>query len=270
MKMLLVALAGIAVGLAGGFAIGMAFGPNPPPAEVPAAKTVENDDAARLEKAEKRIAELERSLAAAKLAAAAAKKEDEKMATAAQAKTDAPERVVTVEGTDTDVLDALKSKLSHDEFSQITNAMTQMRARLAEKAKGRMEYLASLDTGGMSAAERKNHAKFLELMERREATAAKMKGGIPDASTIQKLVELEMEMAPVAKKARSALVRQVARDLGYRGDDMEVIHDTISSIFDCTSSGGLGGLGDIMEGAEGMPGMSVSPSVSVETHVIGL
>ena len=270
MKMLLVALAGIAVGLAGGFAIGMTLGPNPSPAEAPAAKTVENDDAARLEKAEKRIAELERSLAAAKLAAAAAKKEDEKMATAAQAKTDAPERVVTVEGTDTDVLDALKSKLSHDEFSQITNAMTQMRARLAEKAKGRMEYLASLDTGGMSAAERKNHAKFLELMERREATAAKMKGGIPDASTIQKLVELEMEMMPVAKKARSALVRQVARDLGYRGDEMEVIHDTISSIFDCTSSGGLGGLGDIMEGAEGMPGMSVSPGVSVETHVIGL
>ena len=99
-----------------------------------------------------------------------------------------------------------------------------------------------------------------------------MKGGIPDASTIQKLVELEMEMAPVAKKARSALVRQVARDLGYRGDDMEVIHDTINSIFDCTSSGGLGGLGDIMEGAEGMPGMSVSPGVNVEvkTHVLEL
>jgi hypothetical protein len=248
----------------------MSLGPNPPPAEAPATKTAESADAVRLEKAEKRIAELENSLAAAKHAADAAKKKGQKMATPAQAETDAPERVVTVEGTDTDVLDALKSKLSHDEFSQVTNAMTQMRARLAEKAKGRMEYLASLDTGGMSADERKNHAKFLELMERREAAAAKMKGGIPDAATIQKLVELEMEMAPVAKKARSALVRQVARDLGYRGDDVEVVRDTIDTIFDCTSSGGLGGLGDIIEGAEGMPGMSVAPGVSVETHVIGL
>ncbi len=269
MKILLVALAGVAIGLAGGFAIGMALGPNPPPAEAPAAKTAESDDAARLEKAEKRIAELERSLAAAKHAAAVAKKKDQKIATAAQAETDAPERVVTVEGKDTDVLDALKSKLSHDEFSQVTNAMTQMRARLAEKAKGRMDYLASLDTGGMSADERKNHRRFLELMERREAVTAKAKGGIPDATTIQKLMELEMEMVPVAKKARSALVRQVARDLGYRGADMEVIHDTINSIFDCTSSGGLA---DMMEGAEGTPGMSVAPGVSVEvkTHVIEL
>ena len=270
MKVLLVALAGIAVGLAGGFAIGLSLGPNPPPAETVVAKSAEIDGAARLERAENRIAELERNLAAAKHMAAAAKKKGQQMATATQAETGTPERVVTVEGTDTDVLDALKSTLSHDEFSQVTNAMTQMRARLAEKAKGRMEYLASLDTGGMSADERKNHAKFLELMERREAVAAKMKGGLPDAGTIQKLVELEMEMTPVAKKARSALVRQVARDLGYRGDDMEVIHDTINSIFDCTSSGGLGGLGDIMEGAEGISGISVSPSVSVETRVIGL
>ena len=53
-------------------------------------------------------------------------------------------------------------------------------------------------------------------------------------------------------------------------DDVEVVRDTIDTIFDCTSSGGLGGLGDIMEGAEGMPGVSVAPGVSVETHVIGL
>ena len=51
---------------------------------------------------------------------------------------------------------------------------------------------------------------------------------------------------------------------------MEVVRDTIDTIFDCTSSGGLGGLGDIVEGAEGMPGVNVAPGVSVETHVIGL
>ena len=42
MKMLLVALAGVAVGLVGGFAIGMSLGPNPPPAEAPAAKTAKS------------------------------------------------------------------------------------------------------------------------------------------------------------------------------------------------------------------------------------
>ena len=97
-----------------------------------------------------------------------------------------------------------------------------------------------------------------------------MKGGFPDVTSIQEMVQLEMEMAPVAKKARSALIGQVARELGYQGDDVEVVRDTVNMIYDCTSGGGMGGLGDIMESAGGAPGMSVSPDVKVETHVIGL
>ena len=270
MKTVLVALAALVLGAGAGFAVGMSRRPNAEPAEGKVEKPAVSEDAARLAKAQKRIAELESSLAAAKRAAVALKDAKPAESAPAPAPTNAAERVIAVEGDGKDVLDTLKGQLSHEEFSQVTNAMTQMRARLAEKAKGRMEFLASINLDGMSDDERKNHAKFLELMERREEAAAKMKGGIPDASTIQKLVELEMEMAPVAKKARSALVRQVARELGYQGDDVEVVRDTIDTIFDCTSSGGLGGLGDIMEGVEGMPGMSVSPGVSVETHVIGL
>ena len=270
MKTVLVALAALVLGAGAGFAVGMSRRPDAEPAETKAEKPAVSEDAARLAKAQKRIAELESRLAAAKRAAAVQKDAKREKAASAPAPTNAAERIIAVEDDGKDVLDTLKGKLSHEEFSQVTNAMTQMRARLAEKAKGRMDFLASINLDGMSADERKNHAKFLELMERREAAAAKMKGGIPDATTVQKLVELEVEMAPVAKKARSALVRQVARELGYQGDDVEVVRDTIDTIFDCTSSGGLGGLGDIMEGVEGMPGMSVSPGVSVETHVIGL
>ena len=270
MKIVFVALAALVLGAAGGFAVGMSRRPNAEPVEAKAEKPVVSDDAARLATARKRIAELERGLAAAKRAAAASKDAKREKSAPPSAPTNAAERVIAVEGDGKDVLDTLKGQLSHEEFSQVTNAMTQMRARLAEKAKGRMEFLSSINLDGMSADERKNHAKFLELMERREAAAAKMKGGIPDAATIQKLVELEVEMAPVAKKARSALVRQVARERGYQGEDVEVVRDTIDTIFDCTSSGGLGGLGDMMEGVEGMPGVSVSPGVSVETHVIGL
>ena len=206
MKIVFVALAALALGAAGGFAAGMSRSPKAEPAEAKAEKPAVSEDSARLAKAQKRIAELESCLAAAKRAAAASKDSKPEKSAPAPAPTNSAERVVTVEGKDGDVLGALKSQLSHEEFSQVTNAMTQMRARLAEKAKGRMEFLASINLDGMSADERKNHAKFLELMERREAAAAKMKGGLPDAATIQKLVELEVEMAPVAKKARSALV----------------------------------------------------------------
>lgn len=292
-KAVLVILAASALLVGGGFVVGMAIGAKNPSEKLSEAKERitelkvnlakakkklgdrESDQPqamkrmdeleANLSRARKRIAELERDLAAAKR-----QTRTERMASPAFS-TNAAECVVTVNGKDGgDIIDSLKSQLSHEEFSQVTNAMTQLRARLAEKAKGRMEYLASVNTDGMSDDERKNHARFLKLMERREAIAAKMKGGIPDVESIQKMAELEIEMAPVAKKARAALVGQVARELGYQGDDAEVVRDTVNTIFDCTSSGGLGGLGDIIESAGGAPGMSVSPGVKVETHVIGL
>ena len=274
MKTILVALSALALGAAGGFAAATWRSPNSESEgiqeEKPAVeKPSTSGDAARLAKAQKRIAELERDLASARRAATALKAESQKKVASAQAETNKAERVIALKGDGKDVLGALESQLSHEEFSQVTNAMTQLRARLAEKAKGRMEYLASINTDGMSDDERENHAKFLKLMERREAIAAKMKGGIPDMTSIQKMVELEMEMAPVAKKARSALVGQVARELGYQGEDVDVVRDTVNTIFDCTSGGGMGGLGDIMESAGGAPGMSVSPEVKVETHVIG-
>ena len=275
MKTILVALSALALGAAGGFAAATWRSQNPESEaireEKPAVeKPSTSGDAARLAKAQKRIAELERDLAATRRAVTALKAESQKKVASAQAETNKAEHVIALKGDGKDVLGTLESQLSHEEFSQVTNAMTQLRARLAEKAKGRMEFLASVNTDGMSDDERKNHAKFLKLMERREAIAAKMKGGIPDMSSIQKMVELEMEMAPVAKKARSALVGQVARELGYQGDDVEVVRDTVNTIFDCTSGGGMAGLGDIMESAGGASGMSVSPEVKVETHVIGL
>ena len=298
MKIVLVILAASTLLITGGFAAGMAIGAWNPTKQLgeaqgrirkletdlskakdgmadlkkqlEAAKNAQPGDAARLAKAQKRIAELEHNLAAARRAATALKAESLKNVASAQVETNKTERVIALDGDGDDILGTLQSKLSHEEFSQVTNAMTQLRARLAEKAKGRMEYLASINTDGMSDDERKNHARFLELMERREAIAAKMKGGFPDAASIQKMVELEMEMAPVAKKARSALVGQVARELGYQGEDVDVVRDTVNTIFDCTSGGGLGGLGDMMENAGGMPGMGASPDVKVETHVIGL
>ena len=275
MKTILVALSALALGAAGGFAAATWRSQNPGPEAIQEEKPVvekpsTSGDAARLAKAQKRIAELERDLAEARRATTALKAENLKKVASAQTETNKAERVISLSSDGKDVLGKLESQLTHEEFSQVTNAMTQLRARLAEKAKGRMEFLASVNTDGMSDDERENHAKFLKLMEKREAIAAKMKGGFPDVESIQKMVTLEMEMAPVAKKARSALVGQVARELGYQGEDVDVVRDTVNTIFDCTSGGGMGGLGDIMESAGGAPGMSVSPEVKVETHVIGL
>ena len=287
-RIVLVVLAASVLLGVGGFAAGMAIGARNPTKQLAEARKSIDELESDLSKGRDRVKDLKRELEAAKADAAdhareltkalkriagleRDRKAAERAATPVPGTTNVAERVITLDGKDGgDIIDSLQSQLSHEEFSQVTNAMTQLRARLAEKAKGRMEYLASINTDGMSDDERANHAKFLKLMERREAIAAKMKGGFPDAESLQQMVQLELEMAPVAKKARSALIGQVARELGYQGDDVEVVRDTVNMIYDCTSGGGMGGRGDIMERAGGAPGMSVSPDVKVETRVIGL
>ena len=124
--------------------------------------------------------------------------------------------------------------------------------------------LASLDVSGLSKKDQENHRRFMELFDRREKAMSKMKGLIPDEKTINELMQIEIQMRPLAKQERKALLGGVARELGYTGEDCAVITDTLEGIFDCTGSDGLGGLGDLMDGAE------VQPGVSIETHVIGL
>ena len=268
----------VAAGAAGGFLAGGAMrkpAPPPPAEEKPAAekKPVVKDDS-RLLEANKRIAQLEKDLAAARRDSTKLEKDLAAAKLAAEAKPKEPSDAQTVVklGKDGDIMGELKNKLPNDQFTQVTNAFSQLRSKLEQIRKGRQEYLASVDVSGMSARERDNHKRYMELLAKREAISAKMKGGIPDMGAIQEMVQLGIEMEPAAKEERSTLVRQVARELGYTGDDVEVIHDTMKSIYDCTSGGGLGGLGDISEAMGGLGGGlgGGAPDVKVETQVIGL
>ncbi len=173
-----------------------------------------------------------------------------------------PDGVVAISvATNADIVAELHKQLPEDAFVAATNAFERMKAANAERAKGRREYLASLDVSSFSAKERENHRKFMELFDRREKAKAKMKGGIPDPSAIQELMEAELEMAPVAKAERGALARELARELGCSGEDVDTVQEAIGNIFDCTSGGGLGGMEDIMEAG------GVTPGVGIETKM---
>ena len=198
-----------------------------------------------------------------------------------QAPADAAEKVVASEASatddgnvvivspdkDGDLFGSLKENLSEEDFSQVTNSFAQLRTRIAKRAKGRQEYLASIDVSGMSDSERANHSRFMELMAKREAIAAKMWNGIPDLGSIQELAQISIEMESSAKEERSTLARQMARELGYSGDDVEVIHDTIRDIYDCTNAGGLAGVSDLIEEA-GAVGGNVEVKTQVKTQVV--
>jgi len=261
MKNLIVAVVFVA-GVAVGFAACKAFAPKAAEPEAKSEKPVASEDADKLANAQKRIAELEKQLAVAK-AAKKSEKPKEKVS-------EKEARKVVVNSGD-DVLESLKKNLSEDEFKAATNAMSAIRAKLADKARNKIDFLKSVDVSRMSAADRKNHDKFIELAEKREAAMAKMKGGIPDPASIQEVVMLGMQMAPVAKKERSALVREAARELGYAGDDVEVVHDAMQNIYDATAPAGLDSFMDAANDAAGEAATSPDDvDVKVKTSVITL
>lgn len=250
-------------GIAGGFAIGKMQNPQSKTVESePAAEAAveKSDEAEQLEKAKQRILKLERDIATLK------QQRDKKAAEESKKAAEKPqEEVITIENGD--IMGNLKDKLSPDQFSQVSNAFSELRERMANRNKSKMEFLASVDTSGMTSKERKTHARFQELMAKREAINAKMNGGLPDVGAIKELVELGIEMAPIAKEERSTLMRQMARELGYTGKDVDVVHDAMSNIIDCTMPSGLDNITEMAGEAADVDG---GTKVEVKTQVIGI
>ena len=255
----------LAAGVAAGFAVGRMCAGGVCESNAPSAAVTPSDGA--LEKANARIAELERRLAESKKEAQrmrglAARAENAVSNAMDSIKNGADAVAPFSVGTNVDIVTELKNQLPEEAFVAATNAFERMKAANAERAKGRREYLASLDVSSFSAKERENHKKFMEMFDRREKAKAKMKGGIPDQSTIQELMEAEIQMAPIAKTERVALARELARELGCSGEDVDTVQEAIGNIFDCTSGGGLDGM---MDAAEGMPGVEIGTDVQVLT-----
>ena len=277
MKNTIVAAVLVICAAGAGFAVGRmrarAAGPDQEPERTAETPQGSGSDEA-LAKAQKRIAVLEAELAEARKDTQRVRKRalraEEAVGKAVKENEREGERGRNDEGisvsvmTNVDVVAEMKRQLPEEAFVAATNALSRMKVANAERAKGRRDYLASLDVSGLSAKEQKNHRRFMELFDRREKVRSKMKGLLPDQKTIGELVEIEMQMQPLAKEERKALLGAVARELGYAGEDGAVITETLEGIFDCTGYGGAGGLGGLMEGGE------IQPGVSVETHVIGI
>ena len=256
----------LAAGVVAGFAVGRKCAGDACEASAPNAAVAPLDGA--LDEAKRRIAALEAELAEARKDAERVRKLAVRAEKAVDEAIKEKDSVASFSvGTNADIVAELKKQLPEAEFTAATNALAGLKAKLAERAKGRREYLASLDVSGLSAKERETHSRFMELFDRREKAMSKMKGLLPDEKTIGELMEIELQMQPLAKQERKALLGALTKELGYSGEDGAVVADSIEGIIDCTGSGGLGGLADL-DGL--MDGADIQPSVKVETHVIGL
>lgn len=257
MKMIPSLILGIA-GVACGFAIDRALvanAPKPEPQVVVDQAAVEG-----LAKAEKRIESLEKQLTSAKDDLKKAKDDAEKAKEEAAAlaaaqeekKAEEPVVVTTTGDGNVNVMDQLKKRLPAEQFEQVQDAFAQMRQKLAQRAKSRSDYLNSIDTSRMSEKERENHRRYLELFAKREEISQRMRAGQFNRQSMQDMAEVSRELGDVAKEERATLMRQVANELGYKGEDAEVITETIKNVYDCTNGSPLGGLNDMIESFGGM------------------
>lgn len=184
-----------------------------------------------------RIAELEGALAAAKTKAVAAQRRRPRAA--ATNETEAALAAASTPAATNETAGAEQPGRVPRE--QMVEAINELKARLQTRSKNRYEYLCGVDVSRMSESERANHEKFLKLMARREALSEKTKDKlVPDPATMREYMALEVAMRPYAKAERSALMRGVARDLGYEGEDAEIFHDTLDAVFDCTAQNSFG------------------------------
>ena len=143
----------LAAGVAAGFAVGRKCAGDACEANAPNAAVAPSDGA--LDEAKRRIAALEAELAEARKDAERVRKLAVRAEKAVDEAIKEKDSVASFSvGTNADIVAELKKQLPEAEFTAATNALAGLKAKLAERAKGRREYLASLDVSGLSAKER--------------------------------------------------------------------------------------------------------------------
>ncbi|MBQ1345506.1 MAG: hypothetical protein IIY62_03990 [Kiritimatiellae bacterium] len=137
-----------------------------------------------------------------------------------------------------------------EEFARIEKERQAFMQRRAERAKSRLEFLASIDTSKMSAADRETHEKLQGLLAKREALEAKM-GQLLELSDEERnqlfadMRETHHEIHELNGQEREILFKQTAELLGFQGEEAGEISATITEIINATDNGfgGPGGPG---------------------------
>ena len=132
-------------------------------------------------------------------------------------------------------------------YTQMTNRFAQWRQRRAEQAQSKIEFLSSIDTSHMSAEARQVHVDLQELIARREELEERLHQEDVSDDQRQKLWgemrELGQEERRLNGQERNNLLREVARNLGFKGKEVKEITATIRDVIEATDGGFGGGHG---------------------------
>jgi hypothetical protein len=233
-------IAGLVMGAGG--ALGWMTLTAPPP-EVPAEETVVKPerivkvvDEQALYEAKRQIEELKRQLAEGGKGASEREPKEPKVV-----KADAGDKKDVAE----QVRDLVKSVLTPEQQAEIAAQREAFRQQMQQRVTSRTDFLASVDTRHMNAAQRANHDKLIAASSRMsELTAAMMDGKGEMTSEMRKeMHDLGHSMENLYQEERKTLLESTGKNLGYTGDQAQLFADQIQSIYDNTSSRSLWGGG---------------------------
>ena len=193
-------------------------------------------DAANVKALRRRVAELERLLAEKRAAEASVVETPVTNATAGAA----PERP---RGNPREWLEQLKTS-DPARYAQMTNRFANWRRQRAERTRSTLEFLSSIDTSHMSKKAKRTHAALQEMIARREEIEQQVhREDISDEDRRRLFDEMRQthgEMMRLNGEERKNLIAETAKTLGFEGEDVKTISDTIMEVIRATD-GGFGG-----------------------------
>lgn len=134
--------------------------------------------------------------------------------------------------------DFIKKSLTPEQQAEIAAQREAFRQQMQQRVTARTDFLASVDTRQMNAAQRANHDKLVAASSRMTELAAAMMDGKGEMSpeARKEMHDLGHSMEELYQDERKTLLESTGRSLGYTGDQAQLFADQIQSIYDNTSS----------------------------------
>jgi len=139
-------------------------------------------------------------------------------------------------------------------YAQVTNSIARFSQMRRERARARDEMLSSVDVSRMSPQGRKVHARYMELSAKRDELMDSMqREDVTDEerrATWGRIHQMGESLHEAAAAERVNLLNEMARDLGFEGEDAMAIAETVREVVDATDPGfgwmphGRGGRGN--------------------------
>jgi len=135
-------------------------------------------------------------------------------------------------------------KTDPERYTQMTNRFARWHEHRLQRTVNRLDILASVNTSGMSDAERETHTRLQDLMARQEELRTMLNPQNEEITedqrrkTFDELRSLSRQIQQLETSERNTLLAQTAYSLGLSGDTATEMIETVKAIYQATQSGG--------------------------------